>query len=65
MLGTVYKRTTLYGYHSTVGRNTVEGTYYAGFHVEVDEHLVALLPAALDVDVAVGAYEEGHGDAVD
>ena len=53
MLSTVDQRAALDGNHAAVGLNLVVGTHDARLHVEVQLNLVALLPAAGDVQVAV------------
>ena len=64
MLGTVDNRAALHGYHPPVGFYLIIRANGARLHIEADDHLVALLPAALNVHVAVVADEQGHGNAV-
>ena len=53
MLSTIDQRATLDGNHAAVGLHLVVGTHDARLHVEVQLNLVALLPAAGDVHVAI------------
>lgn len=65
MLGAVDQRAALYRYHAPIGLHLVVGTYHTRFHVETDDELVALLPAALDVHITISRGQQGYGDAVD
>ena len=63
--GAIHQRSALNGNHATVGFNTLEGTNGAGLHVKVQAHDVALLPLAVDGQVAVLGSGDGDLCAID
>ena len=52
-LGTINQRTALDSNHAAIGFHILNGTHRAWLHIEVEAHDVALLPLAVDGQIAV------------
>ena len=60
----IYYRTTLYCYKTAVSFHVVVGAYCSWVHIEVNTHHIALLPLAVDGEVAIVGELSIHGIAV-
>ena len=65
MLCTIDQRSAFDADHTTVCSYLIICTDGAGLHIETDDQFVTLFPASLDVYIAIGRDEQGHGDAID
>ena len=64
-LGAIHQRSALYGNHAAIGFNALQSSDGARLHIEVQAHHIALLPLAVDGQVAILGGGDGHLCAID